>query len=204
MPEPVPDHLTHYTKAPGSLFRSITARPLDQARAVVRACLEEANTLAHVRFRDETYLGKRIDLERRIQGLFVEKGVCAATTREIAQNAGTAEGNLYRHFPSKDSLARHIFGECAGRFRKHLIDRVEEEKDPASKLRGLISGIFQFAESSPNEFAFIVLSHHSEFSTGPVRNPQYLPKDVFIDVIREGTQAYILPKRDDLEASISI
>jgi len=128
--------------------------------------------------------------------LFVEKGVSAATTREIAQNAGTAEGNLYRHFPSKDSLARHIFGECAGRFRKYLIDRAEEEENPGSKLRALINAIFQFAKTKPHEFAFIVLSHHSQFSTGPIRNPQYLPKDVFIDVIREGSEAGVFRQID--------
>ena len=74
MAEAVPDHLTHYTKDPGNLFRSISALPLDEARAVVLSSLEEANTLAHVRFQDGAYLGSRKDLERRLRKLFEAKG----------------------------------------------------------------------------------------------------------------------------------
>lgn len=121
--------------------------------------------------------------------LFVEKGVCAATTREIARKAGTAEGNLYRHFPSKDHLARHLFGECAGRFRKRLIDEVGRVEGPREKLTALVRAIFGFAKDETSAFSFILLSHHREFDTGPIRNPQPLPKDVFVDVIRSGIDA---------------
>ena len=48
MPAPVTDRVTHYTKAPDTLFQSISAQPLDEAEAV-RGALVEANTLAYAR-----------------------------------------------------------------------------------------------------------------------------------------------------------
>ncbi len=121
--------------------------------------------------------------------LFVEKGISAATTREIARRANTAEGNLYRHFPSKDHLARHLFGECAGRFRKMLTEAVAEKPDPVERLRSLVRTLFRFAHKEPTAFAYLLLSHHGEFETGPIRNPQPLPKDIFTDTIRSGVKS---------------
>ncbi|MFH1680727.1 MAG: TetR/AcrR family transcriptional regulator [Candidatus Eisenbacteria bacterium] len=121
--------------------------------------------------------------------LFVEKGISAATTREIARRAGTAEGNLYRHFESKDTLARHLFGDCAGRFRRRLVDAAAAAVEPEARIRSLVRAIFLFAAEEPRAFAFIVLSHHNEFATGPIRNPQPLPKDIFCEAIRSGTES---------------
>lgn len=133
--------------------------------------------------------------------LFVEKGVSAATTREIARKAETAEGNLYRHFPSKDSLARHIFGECAGRLRKKLVESAGEAIEPRKRLEALVRGIFEFARDEPSSFAFILLTHHREFDTGPIRNPQPLPKDVFVDTIRAGVEAGVFRDVDPAVAT---
>ncbi len=48
-------------------------------------------------------------IERAALSLFVARGIEGATTREIARAAGVSEGALYRHFKSKDELARRLF-----------------------------------------------------------------------------------------------
>jgi AcrR family transcriptional regulator len=128
--------------------------------------------------------------------LFVEKGISASTTREIAVRAETAEGNLYRHFAGKDALARHLFGVCAGRFRRALIEAAEQEKEPRARLAALVRAIFLFAQEDPKAFAYILQVHHHEFATGPIRNPQPLPKDVFAETLQAGIKSGVFRPTD--------
>ena len=46
--------------------------------------------------------------------LFAEKGIAGTTTRAIAELAGVNEVTLFRHFGSKDNLAREIIKEYGG------------------------------------------------------------------------------------------
>jgi len=132
---------------------------------------------------------KRDDICDAALDLFVEKGISASTTREIAERAGTAEGNLYRHFAGKDALARHLFGVCAGRFRRALIEAAHGEEEPGARLAALVRSMFRFSREDPKAFAYILQVHHHEFATGPVRNPQPLPKDVFAETLQAGMES---------------
>lgn len=51
----------------------------------------------------------RARIERAALGAFAARGIDAATTREIAAGAGLSEGALYRHYPSKQAIARGLF-----------------------------------------------------------------------------------------------
>jgi AcrR family transcriptional regulator len=99
-------------------------------------------------------------------GLFAEKGVDGATTREIAERAKTAEGNLYRHFEGKDDLVRQLFQASARQFATTLEEVTGEEADPAARLAALVRGIFTFAEKNPAAFSYLLASH-----------PSAMPKD---------------------------
>jgi AcrR family transcriptional regulator len=46
--------------------------------------------------------------------VFVRRGFARATTREIAEAAGVAEGTIYRHFDDKRALFRGVFFHVAG------------------------------------------------------------------------------------------
>jgi len=46
--------------------------------------------------------------------VFVQRGFARATTREIAQTAGVAEGTIYRHFTDKHALFQAVFFSVAG------------------------------------------------------------------------------------------
>lgn len=89
---------------------------------------------------------------------FAEKGFEAASTRDIAQRAGTDQGLLTYHFPSKDDLWRaaadRIFGEMAKRLDP-LITSLEFE-DPRDRARAAIREYVRFAAAHPEIFRFMV------------------------------------------------
>ena len=44
--------------------------------------------------------------------LFVQRGLCETTVRDIAANAGYTNPALFKHFESKEALALHLFECC--------------------------------------------------------------------------------------------
>ncbi|WP_433333228.1 TetR/AcrR family transcriptional regulator [Spirillospora sp. CA-294931] len=51
-----------------------------------------------------------------------ERGIVAATTKEIARTAGVSEGSLYNHFANKSALYGTALGEVAGGIRDAMIE----------------------------------------------------------------------------------
>ena len=64
----------------------------------------------------------RPKIERAALKLFIHEGVDAATTREIAEQAGVSEGALYRHYKGKDELALALFMETHNRLGKMMME----------------------------------------------------------------------------------
>lgn len=93
--------------------------------------------------------------------LFAEQGIESTTIQEIAERAGAAEGTLYRHFQGKRELVRWLFDRSARRFRDMLLTEVSEEMPPWAQLRGLIRGVFTFAETDPAAFTYLLSVHHT-------------------------------------------
>lgn len=121
--------------------------------------------------------------------LFAEKGIDATTTREIAQLADTAEGNIYRHFKNKDDLIQQVFEESAAKLHAFLLDSVGPEADPRAQLQRLLRGIFDFAEENRNAFAFLVTAPHSEFVRGRDGDWRPLPMRLFSETLEKGFRA---------------
>jgi AcrR family transcriptional regulator len=83
-------------------------------------------------------------LESAIQ-VFSEKGFSASTTKEIAKNAGVAEGTIFRYFKTKKDILRGILIKSINLFGgKVVIDGIEriangtDGKDLRAILRELI------------------------------------------------------------------
>lgn len=56
---------------------------------------------------------KRVAILAAASRLFAERGVDAATTRDIAAGAGTTERTLFKHFGDKDGLVRAVVEEVS-------------------------------------------------------------------------------------------
>jgi len=130
---------------------------------------------------------KRKDMVAAALRLFAERGIKATTIRDIAQEAGVTEGALYRHFASKEQLAQSLFAECAAILYQSLSAAIDGVEGSHARLCALARGFFDFAETNPEAYEFVMARHHDSV-TGP-RPGQPLPKDIFVNVMREGMAA---------------
>lgn len=90
--------------------------------------------------------------------LFVNKGVDAATTREIAVEAGVSEGALYRHYKSKDELAVALFMETHNRLGKMMFEAWSKGGTLEERVRRVVTAYCTLADKDWLLFSFHLLS----------------------------------------------
>lgn len=127
--------------------------------------------------------------------LFAEKGVMATTTRDIARKAGVAEGTIYRHYSSKDSLSRELFRQCVDHLRAYLEESLGQQRSTVGKFRVLVQAFFDYARREPASYSYIMFGHHAQMYPAVQGAP--MPKDVFVELIRDGMEKGIFQKRDE-------
>ena len=86
--------------------------------------------------------------------VFSEKGFSAATTSEIAKNAGIAEGTIFRYFKTKKDILRgiliHTINIVSGKLVLGSIEKIvqnAEDKDLRSILKEILYDRVKFADS---------------------------------------------------------
>lgn len=129
--------------------------------------------------------------------LFVENGVSSTTIRDIAKAAKVAEGTLYRHYDSKEELARDILQTNLATFTEFM-DRKAREKDTlAGRLEGLATAFADAYEDNQDISRFVLFSHAAEM--GKLPKTMRLPRHVVLDILKEAVTARELPAGADLD-----
>ncbi len=100
----------------------------------------------------------RPKIERAALQLFVTEGVDAATTREIADQAGVSEGALYRHYKGKDELALALFMATHNRLGEMMQDAFVSEGTLEDKVRAAVSAYCELADEDWLLFSFHLVS----------------------------------------------
>lgn len=100
----------------------------------------------------------RPKIERAALKLFVNDGVDASTTREIADEAGVSEGALYRHYKGKDELALALFMETHNRLSAMLQDALFAPGSLEDKVRRAVTAYCQIADDDWLMFSFHLVS----------------------------------------------
>jgi AcrR family transcriptional regulator len=126
---------------------------------------------------------RREQILKTALGLFAAQGFDATSTRQIAKEAGIAEGLIFHYFPTKASLLTAILEDrLEGRraFRSELRPLLEDagRKPTAEVLRALASG--WLATLRRDEEIVVVL-----FTTAQI-NPEV--REAWQALIREGTE----------------
>lgn len=140
------------------------------------------------------YGTRRKAIENMALELFAKRGVDATTTREITDCCDCAEGTLFRHYKTKEELAVTLFKQSMGLFTLCLSDCITNEAEPARKMECLVEGFFRFATEYPLEYAYVTAGHERAFKRMPKIGRK--PKDVFVQVIKEGMKKGAFKKRD--------
>ena len=81
---------------------------------------------------------KRPMIVRVATSLFAAKGIDGTSMRDIADGAGVREAAIYRHFASKDDLAREIFLSWYGWYCLELQRITSGSGGTLDKLRGIV------------------------------------------------------------------
>jgi AcrR family transcriptional regulator len=104
---------------------------------------------------------KHVAIAKAALALFVEKGVKGTTTRAIAKFARTTEASLYRHYPGKDALARHVLNQCVNRLEEEIECSQAAGGSPRARLRAFLHAYVAFARQQPLEHSFLQQAHAS-------------------------------------------
>jgi AcrR family transcriptional regulator len=72
--------------------------------------------------------------------LFVRDGLCETSVRDIARASGFTNPALFKHFRSKDDLARYLFERCYLELADMVSNAIASGDTFAAKQRALIDG----------------------------------------------------------------
>ncbi|KAF0246783.1 MAG: transcriptional [Planctomycetota bacterium] len=129
--------------------------------------------------------------------LFVESGVASTTIRDIAKAAKVAEGTLYRHYDSKEELARDILQKNLATFSEFMERKAREKSTLPGRLEGLARAFAEAYEENQDLARFILFSHAAEMERLP--KSMRLPRHVVHDILKEAVAARELPAGADLD-----
>lgn len=136
----------------------------------------------------------RKKLERCALNLFVNKGITETTIKDIATEAEIAEGTLYRHYKSKDALAKNLFLQSYEEVTQALKSIVQQEPSLRVQIYQMVQLFAQKFDEDPILFRYLLLAQHNQL--------RYLPKEksnahhFFSDLINKAMQKNQLPKGD--------
>ncbi|MDQ0349516.1 TetR/AcrR family transcriptional regulator [Ancylobacter vacuolatus] len=99
--------------------------------------------------------------------LFAQKGVAGTSVRDIALGVGVSEGALYRHFPSKEKLARELFLTRYATLAAEICAIDAGERELERKLRAVVGLACALFDAEPALFAYLLIHQHEHLGTVP-------------------------------------
>lgn len=121
---------------------------------------------------------------------FAEKGYDGASNKDIAMASGTSEAALYRHFESKEDLAKSLHMH----YLNMLVSKIEEtavsRRPTLEKLRDIVTLMLDSYREETSAFRFVLLNVHEHMWKLP-RKTRY-PVDTIETLIVEGQRSGVV------------
>jgi AcrR family transcriptional regulator len=102
---------------------------------------------------------------RAAMRLFIEKGLSATSIRDLSEVTGFTNPALYRHFESKEALARYLFEASYLRIHVELAEAAAVGGTAARRLDAYVTGLIGLLETCP-EAVLLVNDHLRELWRG--------------------------------------
>ncbi|PZQ13553.1 MAG: TetR family transcriptional regulator [Ancylobacter novellus] len=137
----------------------------------------------------------RARIEAAALKLFAARGVDGTSMRDIAAEVGVTEGALYRHFPSKDALARALFLSRYGALAHGIEDIRASRPDFSGRLDEIVTFFAASFDADPDGFAYVLVSQHEHLRALAADAPQNAV-EALGRVFAEAMEAGDIPRGD--------
>jgi AcrR family transcriptional regulator len=120
--------------------------------------------------------------------IIAEKGIEAATVKEITDRAGVSQGLFHYYFKSKDKLLLSILYTEGERFRQRVMEGIQAALPTQSFPDAAIGTLYTLAQQDPTWYRL----RYELFALG-LRKPDFLPEVArFLGAMRTGmTRAFV-------------
>jgi len=116
----------------------------------------------------------------------IEEHGADALTDQIAQRAGLARPNVYRHFASKDELDHAVARSAYEELRSQIRARLNQDGTPLDVIRAPIAAQVIWADRHPNLYRFLV-SRGYQWNSG---QPKAERRDFAADLAAAGERYF--------------
>ncbi len=117
---------------------------------------------------------------------FAELGYDGTRIRHIADKAEVAESALYRHFASKEDIARTIYHNCLHNIQDRFLEIQVSPSTAETKIKQFVELALDFYRNRPTEFSYTMIQTPNFELCLPVNFVS--PLDIISKVIIEGQQ----------------
>ena len=89
--------------------------------------------------------------------LFGERGYANVSVRNISDEVGCSQMALYRHFPDKDALLRHLCNKLYRNFTTRLHEKYGNLPEPGERLRMAMHELIVLSTENPHHYRLAFL-----------------------------------------------
>ena len=122
---------------------------------------------------------KKGDIESAALALFARHGLANVSIKEISVAAGVTEGALYRHYVSKNALAKALFIREVEQFSSGLTEAMCLDATWQARLREAVRFIYDYYRTNQIGYAFMILNYH-DFREEDIVGKEHNPSDIVI------------------------
>lgn len=115
---------------------------------------------------------------------FAERGYDATRIRHIAEAANVSDGALYRHYPSKEAIARALFERHMRAYVGQLQEVAAREASVQQRLQAIVHISLAAYRANPDAIHYILLEHPQLMDTMPT--DFVYPLQVITGLMEEG------------------